>query len=248
MSRKVLLIDNDARHRLWLAEFLGRHGMRADGVGSAAAGQRRMQQGRYDALIIDPELPDQYGIGFCRTLREQGCHLPILLLSAKAEDVDRIIGLEVGADDYLAKPCNPREVLARLLSVLRRIERPAQAHDSVRFGDFEFDRWSRSLRRNGASVHLTSGEFALLEVFLCNSRRVLSRDQLMQLTAGREWDALTRSVDIHVSRLRRLIEDDPEKPRYLQTIWGRGYMFVPDPPPKQIETIAFRSSVAKTAS
>jgi two-component system phosphate regulon response regulator OmpR len=97
-------------------------------------------------------------------------------------------------------------------------------------------------------VHLTSGEFALLEVFVCNSRRVLSRDQLMQLTSGREWDALTRSVDIHVSRLRRLIEDDPERPRYLQTIWGRGYMFVPDPPPKQSETTALRSSVAKAAS
>lgn len=248
MSRRVLLIDGDARHRAWLAEFLERHGMRAEGAGSAAAGQRRLQQGRYDALIIDPVLPDQYGIGFCRSLREQGCQVPILLLSAKADDVDRIIGLEVGADDYLAKPCNPREVLARLLSILRRVERPASAHDSVCFGDFELDRWSRSLQRGGAPVHLTSGEFALLEVFVCNSRRVLSRDQLMQLTAGREWDATTRSVDIHVSRLRRLIEDDPERPRYLQTIWGRGYMFVPDPPPKQIETTAFRSSAAKAPS
>jgi len=248
MTRKVLLVDNDARHRQWLAEFLADHGVHCDGVGSAAAAQRRIQQGRYDALILDPQLPDQYGVGFCRSLREQGCQLPILLLSARAGDVDRIIGLEVGADDYIAKPCNPREVLARLLSVLRRIDRPAQAHDSVRFGDFELERWSRTLRRNGQPVHLTSGEFALLEVFVCNSRRLLSRDQLMQLTAGREWDALTRSVDIHVSRLRRLIEDDPERPRYLQTIWGRGYMFVPDPPVKQPETIPFRSTAANSAS
>jgi two-component system phosphate regulon response regulator OmpR len=248
MSRKVLLIDNDARHRQWLGEFLRSHGVEVDGVGSAAAAQRRLRQARYDALILDPQLPDQYGIGFCRTLREQDCHLPILLLSAKADDVDRIIGLEVGADDYLAKPCNPREVLARLLSVLRRLERPAAAHNSVCFGDFELDRWTRALRRGAEPVHLTSGEFALLEVFVCNSRRVLSRDQLLQLTAGREWDALTRSVDIHVSRLRRLIEDDPEQPRYLQTIWGRGYMFVPDPPQKQIETTPFRSSGANTAS
>lgn len=248
MARKVLLIDNDAAHRQWLAEFLGRHGVRADGAGTAAAGQRRLQQARYDALILDPELPDQFGIGLCRGLREQGCQIPIVIVSAKADEVDRIIALEVGADDYLVKPCNPRELLARLASILRRVERPAAAHGAVCFGEFELDRWSRTLRRSGEIVHLTSGELALLEVLACNSRRVLSRDQLMQLTVGREWDALTRSVDIHVSRLRRHIEDDPERPRYLQTVWGRGYMFVPDPPAKQIETTAFRSSVAKAAS
>lgn len=248
MSRKVLLVDGDAAHRQWLGEFLGRHGMRAEGVGTAAAGQRRLQHGRFDALILDPLLPDQYGINLCRALREQGSAMPILIVSAKADDVDRIIGLEIGADDYLAKPCNPREVLARLLSVLRRIERPASARGTVRFGDFELDRWSRALRRNGEPVHLTSGELALLEVLACNSRRVLSRDQLMQMTAGREWDALTRSVDIHVSRLRRHIEDDPVRPRYLQTVWGRGYMFVPDPPPQQVETISLRSRREKAAS
>lgn len=248
MARKILLIDNDATHRQWLGAFLGVHGMKADGVGTAAAGQRRLQQSRYEALILDPVLPDQYGISLCRTLREQGCHMPIVIVSAKADDVDRIIGLEVGADDYLAKPCNPRELLARLLSVLRRIERPTTAHGTVRFGEFELDRWSRVLRRNGEPVHLTSGELTLLDVLVCNSRRVLTRDQLMQLTAGREWDALTRSVDIHVSRLRRHIEDEPLRPRYVQTVWGRGYMFVPDPPPQQVETNTFRSRDVKTAS
>lgn len=247
--RRVLLIDGDARHRLWLAEFLGAHGMRVDGAGTGGAGQRRLQQQRYDAVILDPVLPDQPGIAFCRQLREQGWHAPIVILSAKADEVDRIIGLEVGADDYVAKPCNPREVLARLLSVLRRMDRAAPAaHGSVRFGDFELDRWRRVLHRHGAPVHLTSGELALLEVLVCNSRRVLSRDQLMQLTFGREWDATTRSVDIHVSRLRRQIEDDPLRPRYLQTVWGRGYMFVPDPPSQQIETNPFRPNASRAAS
>jgi two-component system phosphate regulon response regulator OmpR len=159
--------------------------------------------------------------------------LPIVMLTARGDDVDRIIGLEMGADDYLPKPFNPRELLARINAVLRRHERlqpsaPAITSDNITIGEFVFNTSTRSLSRGSTSIPITSGEFALLKVFVDHPRQPLSRDRLMQLARGRELDVFDRSIDVQVSRLRKLIEPDPAHPRYLQTMWGFGYVFIPD--------------------
>jgi two-component system phosphate regulon response regulator OmpR len=159
--------------------------------------------------------------------------MPILMLTARGDEVDRIIGLEMGADDYLPKPFNPRELLARINAVLRRHERlvpsaPANNTENITIGDFVFNASTRSLTLNGNNIAITSGEFALLKVFVDHPRQPLSRDRLMQLARGRELDVFDRSIDVQVSRLRKLIEPDPAHPRYLQTMWGFGYVFIPD--------------------
>ena len=158
------------------------------------------------------------------------------MLTARGEDVDRIVGLELGADDYIAKPFNPRELLARIHAVLRRRPRadepgaPSLDKEVVVFGDFELDLGRRELRKNGEPVSLTTGEFAVLKAFARHPRVPLSRDKLMEMARGREYEAFDRSLDVQVSRLRKLIEPDPSKPRYLQTVWGLGYVFIPDDP------------------
>ncbi|MFP5306450.1 MAG: response regulator [Gammaproteobacteria bacterium] len=235
MKAKVLLVDDDQRLREMVAEYLRRHGIDADGAGSAAAARRCLQRGRYDLVVLDLMLPDEDGIAVCRRLRQESAQVPIIILSAKGDDVDRIVGLEIGADDYLAKPCNLRELVACIFSVLRRArQRPGIAADgrpdTVRIGELELDLWARSLRRHGEPVRITTGEYQLLEVLVTHSRRVLNRDELMALATGRRGDAFSRSVDILVSRLRHVLEPDPAAPRYIQTVWGRGYMFVPDAP------------------
>ncbi|TJY64939.1 response regulator [Sinimarinibacterium sp. CAU 1509] len=234
MKAKVLLVDDDARLRQMLAEYLARHGIESDGAPTAAHALRCLQREHYDLVVLDLMLPDDDGISVCRRLREASVTVPIIILSAKGDDVDRIVGLEVGADDYLAKPCNLRELVARIFTVLRRIgnpERPAAGDvQHLRIGPFELDLWARTLRRDGEPVRITTGEYQLLEVLVRNSRRVLNRDELMRLSSGRRNDSFSRSVDILVSRLRQLLEPDPSSPRYIQTVWGRGYMFVPDVP------------------
>ena len=156
------------------------------------------------------------------------------MLTAKGEDVDRIVGLELGADDYLPKPFNPRELLARLHAVLRRRGddeapgAPAQQAEQVRFGSFTLDLGTRTLERDGGPVSITTGEFAVLKVLVRHPRQPLSRDKLMELARGREYEAFDRSLDVQISRLRKLIETDPAKPRFIQTVWGLGYVFVPD--------------------
>jgi two-component system phosphate regulon response regulator OmpR len=178
-------------------------------------------------------LPGEDGLAICRRLRSSGSAMPIIMLTARGDEVDRIIGLEMGADDYLPKPFNPRELLARINAIMRRqvrIEPSAPGHliGSLAFGDFLFDPSTRSLSKNGENITITSGEYALLKVFIDHPRQPLSRDRLMQLARGRELDVFDRSIDVQVSRLRRLIEADPAHPRYLQTMWGFGYVFVPD--------------------
>ena len=170
-----------------------------------------------------------------RRLRAAKDMTPVIMLTARGEDVDRIVGLELGADDYIAKPFNPRELLARIHAVLRR--RPAgdapgapslENEDGGRFGEFELDLGTRVLKKNGEVQPLTTGEFAVLKAFARHPRQPLSRDKLMEMARGREYEAFDRSLDVQVSRLRKLIEPDPSKPRYLQTVWGLGYVFIPD--------------------
>ena len=232
---RILLVDDDARLRQMVAEYLDRHGLSCEQAESAAAAERCLSRDRFDLVVLDLMLPDEDGIALCRRLREQFPDLPILILSARGDDVDRIIGLEVGADDYLAKPCNLRELVARIVSILRRSARSSQAHHEgesrrVRFGDFELDLWARTLRRHGEIIKITTGEYQLLEVLVTHARRVLNRDELISLASGRRRISLSRSVDILISRLRQVLEIDPASPRYIQTVWGRGYMFVPDAP------------------
>lgn len=235
MKAKVLLVDDDLRLRQMVGEFLGRHGIDSDGAGTAAAARRCLQRSRYDLIVLDLMLPDEDGISLCRGLRELRSGVPVIMLSAKGDDVDRIVGLEVGADDYVAKPCNLRELVARIFSVLRRVGRAPQdagpaSRRRVGIGTFELDLWSRTLSRDGEPVRITTGEYQLLEVLVTHARRVLSRDELMSLTSGRRGDVFSRSIDILISRLRHVLEPDPAAPRYIQTVWGRGYMFVPDAP------------------
>ena len=233
MKIKVLLVDDDVRLRQMLAEYLHRHGIDAEGASTAAGALRSLQRGHFDLIVLDLMLPDQDGVSLCRQLRETRSGVPVIMLSAKGDDVDRIIGLEVGADDYLAKPCNLRELVARIFTVLRRTGRPVAREGqtrAVQFGEFELDLWSRTLRRNGEPVRITTGEYQLLEVLVTHGRRVLNRDELMSLASGKRSDAFSRSIDILISRLRHTLEPDPATPRYIQTVWGRGYMFVPDAP------------------
>lgn len=187
----------------------------------------------FDLLVLDLMLPGEDGLAICRRLRANKMTTPIIMLTARGDEVDRIIGLEMGADDYLPKPFNPRELLARINAVLRRHEHNPDSENTGKletftFGEFVFDPSSRSLSRNGMPITITSGEFALLKVFTEHPRQPLSRDRLMQLARGRELDVFDRSIDVQVSRLRRIVEPDPAHPRYLQTMWGFGYVFIPD--------------------
>jgi two-component system phosphate regulon response regulator OmpR len=193
-----------------------------------------MQRTRYDLMVLDLMLPGEDGLAVCRRLRAAGEKIALIMLTAKGDDVDRIMGLETGADDYLAKPFNPRELVARIQAVLRRQApgetpgAPAAEGAVARFGPFELDLATRSLTRDGEPLALTTGEFALLKVLVQHAREPMSRDKLMELARGRELEHTDRSIDVQVSRLRKLLGEDPQSPRYIQTVWGFGYVFVPD--------------------
>jgi two-component system phosphate regulon response regulator OmpR len=231
---RVLVVDDDARLRDLLRRYLGDAGFNVHVAEDAPAMNRLWQRERYDALVLDLMMPGEDGLSILRRLRGGNDRTPIVMLTARGEDVDRIVGLELGADDYLPKPFNPRELLARINAVLRRRaaeEAPAAPvadGGAVAFGGFVLDLATRTLRRGEAPVPLTSGEFALLKAFARHPRVPLSRDKLMEMARGREYEAFDRSLDVQVSRLRKLIEPDPAKPRYIQTVWGLGYVFVPD--------------------
>lgn len=231
MPIRVLWIDDDAKLRSLVSAFLARHSVDCESVGSAAEALRILERTSIDLVLLDLGLPDEDGLVLCQRLRRRWPAIPIIILSARGMDVDRIVGLEVGADDYLGKPCNLRELVTRIFTVLRRSRPGAMGGERanvVRFGPYELNLWSRLLKRDGNPVRTTPGELQLLEVLARNSRRVLNRDELLNLTFGRRGPVLSRSVDILISRLRRALEADPANPRYIQTIWGRGYMFVPD--------------------
>lgn len=232
-NKKIVVVDDDIRLRELLQRYLTEQGYNIRGAADAKEMDIILANETIDLVVLDLMLPGEDGLSICRRIRGSGSMLPIIMLTARGDEVDRIIGLEMGADDYLPKPFNPRELLARINAVLRRHERlqpsaPATNSDNVSIGEFVFNASTRSLSRDGMAITITSGEFALLKVFVDHPRQPLSRDRLMQLARGRELDVFDRSIDVQVSRLRKLVEPDPAHPRYLQTMWGFGYVFIPD--------------------
>jgi two-component system phosphate regulon response regulator OmpR len=234
---RILVVDDDARLRDLLKRFLSENGYAVAAAASAVEMNRLWIRERYDLLVLDLMLPGEDGMSICGRLRGGGDNTPIIMLTAKGEDADRIAGLETGADDYLPKPFNPRELLARISAVLRRVapeELPGAPSDQVEvyiFGEFTFDLSRRSLTQNGKAIALTSGEYSVLKALARHARQPLSREKLMELARGREYEVYDRSLDVQISRLRKLIEPDPSNPRYIQTVWGLGYVFIPDDHP-----------------
>lgn len=233
VPQRILVVDDDARLRGLLQKFLEDDGFVVRACHDGKQMDKLMQREVFSLVVLDFMLPDEDGISICRRLREAGINIPIIMLTAKGSEADRILGLEAGADDYLPKPFNPKELLARIKAVLRRQNRelpgaPSQQVEVVEFGSWTLDLSTRSLKKNGHDVTLTTGEFSVLKALVQHPREPLTRDKLMQLARGREWGAMERSIDVQVSRLRRLIEDNPSQARYIQTVWGVGYVFVPD--------------------
>lgn len=234
---KLLVVDDDARIRDLLRRYLTQQGFEVLLAEDGKAMTRLMSRETVDLIVLDLMMPGDDGLSLCRNLRNARDLTPIIMLTAKGEDVDRIVGLEVGADDYLGKPFNPRELLARIHAVLRRRPptdvpaAPSMEGDVIAFGPFVFDLGARSLRRGQEDLPLTSGEFAMLKALVRHPRVSLSRERLAQLARGRGFEPYDRSLDVQISRLRKLIETDPAAPRYIQTVWGVGYVFVPDGQP-----------------
>ena len=229
----ILVVDDDARLRDLLTRYLGEQGFEVKAAADGQQMDKLRAREHYHLIVLDLMMPGEDGLSICRRLRGQGDQTPIIMLTAKGDEVDRIVGLEMGADDYLPKPFNPRELLARMHAVLRRQgNKPPGAPEgdveTIRFSNIEVDLAARTLKRGDDLLPLTTGEFAVLKVLLQHPRQPLSRDRLMELARGREYDVFDRSIDVQISRLRKLIEEDPSKPRYLQTVWGFGYVFVPD--------------------
>ncbi|NDU91888.1 MAG: two-component system response regulator OmpR [Ferrovum sp.] len=234
--RKIAVLDDDMRLRELLKRYLSEQGFRVEAVPDAPALDRIMARERFDLLVLDLMLPREDGMSVCRRIRAIS-NIPIIMLTAKGDEVDRILGLEMGADDYISKPFNPRELLSRVHAVLRRVP-PSTLPSApgampggstlVQFGPFKFNLANRTLTRDGTPISLTSGEYALLRVLVSHPNSPLSREKLMDMARGRELEVFDRSIDVQISRLRRLIEKDSNKPSYIQTVWGVGYVFVPD--------------------
>jgi len=228
MLPRILVVDDDPALRELLTDYLAANGFAVTAVADGAGMRAASADGLPDAVVLDLMLPGEDGLALTRMLRAQS-NLPILMLSARGEEMDRVIGLEVGADDYLAKPFGPRELLARLRALLRRgqpvTEMPSAA--AHRFGPFALDMAGRRLLREGVEVALTGAEYDLLAVFVARPQRVLSRDVLVDLLKGYDRDPFDRSIDIRVARLRRKIEADPAAPAYIRTVRGEGYLFNP---------------------
>ena len=233
-SDKILIVDDDARIRDLLRRYLAQEGFEVMLAEDSKAMNRILLRDTVDLIVLDLMMPGEDGLSVCRRLRSANDRTPIIMLTAKGEDVDRIVGLEVGADDYLSKPFNPRELLARIHAVLRRRPAtevpgaPSSEQEVAVFGPFSFDMGRRTLHKNGEELPLTTGEFAMLKTLVRHPRQPLSREKLAQLARGREFEPFDRSLDVQVSRLRKLIEVDAAVPRYVQTVWGVGYVFVPD--------------------
>src|SRR3954469_13987210 len=233
LKTRILVVDDDLRMRDLLVRYLGGEGYEVKAAADAAAMDKLLARDGYDLVVPELMRPGEDGLAISRRLRAQGAAPAIIMLTAKGEDVDRIVGLEMGADDYLPKPFNPRELLARINAVLRRRAPAGPPGAPAEGGIFEFGGFSlnlstRTLTRAGKAVPLTTGEFSVLKVLAQHPRQPLSRDKLMELARGREYEVFDRSIDVQISRLRKIVEDDPAHPKHIQTVWGFGYVFVPD--------------------
>lgn len=243
----VLIVDDDLQLQQLLSKYLGEQGYIAAAVGDGKAMDLWFKNNRADLIILDLMLPGEDGLSLARRIRLD-TSIPIIILSARGEELDKIIGLEVGADDYLAKPFNPRELLARIRAVLRRgsMVSPSQNNSNERrnigkekkynevdhierFGDFRLNLDSRILWKNDSEIELTSGEMDLLITLATHPNRVLSREQLMDMLNEGDSDPFDRSIDVRITRLRRKLDDSSSKSRYIRTVWGQGYRFTPDP-------------------
>ncbi len=229
----ILVVDDHSEIRDLLKRFLEQHGLRVSCARDGKEMKRLLEEREFDLLVLDLMMPGEDGLTLCRELRVKS-NLPIIMLTAMGEETDRIIGLEMGADDYLAKPFNPRELLARIKAVMLRTQADNQPAAETLTRDLRFDRWLLDVNRrelvdeDGVGLSLSTAEFDLLKVFLERPQRVLSRDQLLDLARGREAVAFDRAIDTLVSRLRRKLERDPKNPELIKTIWGGGYMFSAD--------------------
>ncbi|WP_230473413.1 response regulator [Dyella choica] len=230
---RVLVLDDDAELRSMLRRYLGDHGFDVRAVENPEQLDRYLQREPYDALVLDLMMPGEDGLSVCRRLRAAGQTIPVLMLTARGDPIDRILGLEMGADDYLSKPFDPRELVARLRAMFRR-QRMLHTDstwddDEIKaFGPFALNVSKMRLTRGAEAITLSSMEFQLLRVFASNPHRPLSRDHLLEKIHGRDHESMDRSLDVQVLRLRRKIEEEPRKPRYIRTVWGIGYVFVPD--------------------
>ena len=231
-TKKILLIDDDPELRQLLAAYLGRHGFDTLLLPDTCQLDAYLERYQPHLIVLDLMLPGEDGLAACRRLRVRGEKRPVIMLTARDEPIDRVIGLQMGADDYLGKPFDPRELVARIESVLRRASPPLAVPvadgGQYRFGEWALDRATRQLLRNDESIMLTSGEFALLCALISHAGQPMKRERLLELTRGDESETFDRAVDVQIHRLRRMIEADPAHPRYLQTVWGVGYVFVPD--------------------
>ena len=232
-TQKILVVDDDMRLRGLLERYLVEQGFAVRSAANSEQMDRLLERENFHLLVLDLMLPGEDGLSICKRLRHNNNDVPIVMLTAKGDEVDRIIGLEIGADDYMPKPFNPRELLARIKAVLRRRVKeapgaPSLEENIIHFGEYQLNLATREMLKGDINMPLTSGEFAVLKALISHPREPLSRDKLMNLARGRDYSALERSIDVQVSRLRRMLEEDPTKPRYLQTVWGLGYVFVPD--------------------
>jgi two-component system, OmpR family, phosphate regulon response regulator OmpR len=225
MVERVLIVDDDTRLSAMLSEYLAAAGFQVESRPTGRDGLAALERAGWDAVVLDLMLPDIEGFEVCRRIRAHS-DIPILMLTARGEETDRVVGLELGADDYLAKPFSPRELLARLRAILRRRGgRLAAGPPPLRFGRLEVDRGAREVRLDGREVALTSYQFDLLAALAEHAGRVLSRERLLDLVKGAELEAFDRSIDVHISRIRAAIEDDPKHPRRIITVRGAGYVF-----------------------
>jgi two-component system, OmpR family, phosphate regulon response regulator OmpR len=234
-GKQILIVDDDPKLRDLVRRYLAENHFEVSVAQDSISMNRLIQRQAFDVLILDLMMPGEDGLSILRRLRGAGDKTPILMLTAKGDDIDRIIGLEMGADDYLPKPFNPRELLARINAILRRapVNQPGAPLTegqtvAVKFGELMLDLNTRILSKAGEPVPLTTGEFSVLKILAQHAKQPISRDKLMVLARGREYGAFDRSLDVQISRLRKLIEVDPQNPRYLQTVWGVGYVLIPD--------------------